>query len=197
MARRYSVPMPPRQTSRLPHLWLITDARTDPALDASLRRLPTGAGVVFRHYHLAPERRAARFRRVLQLGRARGLVVVWAGSARAARQMRADGCYGPPRLVGPGPAGLRLVTAHSLTELAAAARARADLVLLSPAFPTRSHPAVAALGPLRWLLLAPRSPAPALALGGMNARRARRLPGFGWAAIDGLAHKNARIPKDS
>lgn len=191
--------MPPRQTPRrpLPRLWLVTDLRTDAGLDAAIRALPRGAGVIFRHYHLGPASRAARFAEVRRLCRARGIAVVWAGGARAARRLGADGCYGAPDLIGQGPALLRLATAHSLAELAAARRARADLVLLSPAFPTRSHPGAAALGPLRWLLLARRSAVPVIALGGMNRAGARRLPGFGWAAIDGLAHKNARIPKDS
>jgi len=60
-------------------------------------------------------------------------------------------------------------------------------VLLSPVFPTRSHPGGKVLGALRFRLLAARSRLPVLALGGMNARRARALRGFGWAAIDGLA----------
>ena len=96
---------------------------------------------------------------------------------------------------------LRLVTVHSLGELAAARRARADAVLLSSVFPTRSHPGAAGVGPLRWLLLARRSAVPVIALGGMTHRRARRLPGFAWAAIDGLTpsrlDKPFRNPKDS
>ena len=75
----------------LPSLWLISDARADAGLERALRRLPRGSGFVFRHYHLAPGERAARFRALLRLCRARAIVAVWAGpaaEARAARQSR-------------------------------------------------------------------------------------------------------------
>ena len=192
--------MPPRQTLRtVPLLWLLSDLRTDAALDAALRRLPRGSGLIFRHYHLPPAERIKRFRALARLGRQRGLLAVWAGAARAARAAGADGCYGSPAAAGPGPDLLRLVTVHSLRELAAAGRARADAVLVSPVFPTRSHPGARGLGPVRWLLLARRSPVPPIALGGVDRHRVRRLGGQGWAAIDGLAAaaKGPGIPMDS
>lgn len=98
----------------------------------------------------------------------------------------ADGHYGAPRSLGRAQ-GLRFATAHSLAEIGAAVRARASAILLSPVFPTRSHPGARVLGPVRFLLLARRSPVPVIALGGMTKRRAARLPVWGWAAIDGLA----------
>jgi thiamine-phosphate pyrophosphorylase len=87
--------------------------------------------------------------------------------------------------------GLKLITAHSLREIAAGRRARADAIVLSPVFATRSHPGARTLGPLRFRLLAARAGLPVIALGGMDAARARRLGQAPWAAIDGL------IPKDS
>jgi thiamine-phosphate pyrophosphorylase len=64
---------------------------------------------------------------------------------------------------------------------------RADAVLLSPAFATRSHPDARALGPVRFRLLAQHARMPVIALGGMTARTARRLASPRWAAIDGLS----------
>lgn len=186
-----------RSRQTLPRLWLLSDARNDAVLMQALRALPRGSGFVFRHYHLAPPARAARFRALLPLCRMRGLVALWAGSARSARRVGAAGCYGAPGMLARGPAVLRLAAAHSPRELAAAARTRADAVLLSPVFATRSHPGARTLGPLRFLLMARPAPLPTLALGGMTARTARRLPGSGWAAIDGLSHKTRRIPVDS
>jgi len=180
--------MRPRQT--LPNLWLVSDARTDARDESGLERamalLPRGTGVVFRHYHLPAREREARFRSLARIARGRGLWLAWAGSAREARALGADACYGPAALLTRGPALGRLVTAHALREIGMAERARADAVLLSPVFPTRSHPGGKVLGALRFRLLAARSRVPVLALGGMNARRARALRGFGWAAIDGL-----------
>ncbi|MDE2406203.1 MAG: thiamine phosphate synthase, partial [Sphingomonadales bacterium] len=103
------------------------------------------------------------------------------------RAWRADGAYGPPARLASGPRLLRLATAHDLRELAAARRARADAVLLSPVFPTRSHPGAATLGPQRFRALATRAGLPVIALGGMTAPRARALGVHHWAAIDGLS----------
>lgn len=178
--------MPARQT--IPALWLVSDQRNDAALERALARLPRGcAGLIYRHYHLPPAARAARFRALARIAGSQGLWTAWAGPAREARRYGADACYGPAAMLARGPALPRLVTAHSLAEIGAAARARAWAVLLSPVFPTRSHPGSTTLGPLRFHLLAARTPVPVIALGGMDRRRARMLAGFGWAAIDGLA----------
>ncbi|HMP55222.1 MAG TPA: thiamine phosphate synthase [Novosphingobium sp.] len=166
----------------MPAIWLISDARNDAALDAALDRLPRGSGLVFRHYHLKPAERRARFAALRRRARARGIAVVLAGTMQQARCWGADGAYGPARMLAQGPAGLRLVTVHSLAELARARRA--DAVLLSPVFPTRSHPGGKVLGPLRFRLLAARARVPVIALGGMGPRAARRLCWPRWAAID-------------
>lgn len=173
-----------RQT-KIPRLWLISDARNDSGLETALRRMPRGSGLVFRHYHLPEPERRARFRQLRRLARLRGHAVVLAATMRAARAWGADGAYGSASSIAKGPAGLRLVTTHSLRELRRAARA--DAALLSPVFATRSHPGAGALGPLRFLLMAQKSRIPVLALGGMTLRRAARMPLYGWAAIDGLS----------
>jgi thiamine-phosphate pyrophosphorylase len=159
----------------LPQIWLLSDARNDAALERALQRLPRGSGFVFRHYHLPDAERRARFAALARIARARGIAVVLAGSAAQARRWGADGSYGTHR-------DATLATAHSLRELRRARRAAG--VLLSPVFPTRSHPGGKVLGPLRFRLLAAHSPVPVVALGGMNARTARRLRWPGWAGID-------------
>lgn len=197
MARCYSKAMPKRQTA-LPRIWLVSDKRNDAALERTLRRLPRGSGLIFRHYHLGPEARRARFSELTRLARSRGHMVALAASPAEVRRWGADAAYGSPRSLARGPAALRLVTAHSMRELAQAMRANADAILLSPAYPTRSHPGQSALGPVRFRLLAAHAKVQVIALGGMTARRARQLKAPRWAAIDGLCDKSNRpIPKDS
>ncbi|MFC4294263.1 thiamine phosphate synthase [Novosphingobium tardum] len=173
--------MTARQSVPLPRMWLVSDARNDTVLDRAIRHLPRGSGLIFRHYHLAPGARRNRFAAVARLCRARGVVIVLAANVREARRWGADGSYGPPAR------GTTLATVHSLAELAQAVRAGASAAVVSPVFPTRSHPGAAVLGPVRFLLIAARSPLPVIALGGMTAARAARLPAYGWAAIDGLS----------
>ena len=165
----------------LPIIWLLSDARSDAGLDAAVRKLPRGSGLVFRHYHLSESQRRTRFDQVARLARARGHMVVLAGSKAQARCWRADLAYGPHG---------DLVPAHNLRELAKAGRAAA--VLLSPVFPTRSHPGAPALGPLKFRLLAARAKVPVIALGGMNQCTARRLNWPRWAGIDGFAGPEQR-----
>lgn len=166
----------------VPRTLLLTDARNDHRLESAIARLPRGSALVFRHYHLPPAQRRARFETLRRLCKRRGLLIITAGEARG---WRADGRYGAPRSLG-RTAGLRFATAHSLAEIGAAVRARADAILLSPVFPTRSHPGAPVLGSLRFLHLVRCSPLPVIALGGMTKRRAARLPVWGWAAIDGI-----------
>lgn len=167
----------------LPRLWLMTDERQGEAFWAALERLPRGAGVVFRHYSLGPEARRALFGRVREAARRRGLVLLAAGRPLPG----ADGTHN--RKNG---RGIRSFSVHGPAELRAALRSGADLVFVSPVFPTRSHPGAPALGLARFASLARRSPVPVIALGGMDAARAKRLRGaYGWAGIDALTPGSA------
>ena len=158
----------------LPRLWLMTDERQGEGLWRALERLPKGAGVVFRHYSLAPGERRSLFERVRKVARRRRLFLLTGGPG-----LRGDGVHGGRSR------GFSSASAHDLAELKAAERLGADLVFLSPAFPTRSHPGVRILGPVRFGLIARQARVPVIALGGMNPRRARRLPHiYGWAGID-------------
>ncbi|MBV1917277.1 MAG: thiamine phosphate synthase [Sphingomonadaceae bacterium] len=188
MARCYSVLMANRYPLRteIPDIWLISDARNDARLETALAHLPHGSGLIFRHTHLDERRRRARFAKLARIARMRGHLVILSGSAALARQWGADGAYGPAGLLARGPACLRLVTAHGLHEIGKAHRARADALLLSPVFPTRSHPGADALGATRFRLLASRALVPTIALGGMTRRRAKAIGWKKWAAIDGL-----------
>lgn len=184
----------------LPRLWLFTDPRRLPDPLAAAARLPRGAGIVARGLDPAMRMRLAR------LARRRRLALQVAGDGRAALALRA-GLHVPER----GAAGLlpflaarragarfaRLtLAAHGRGAAARARRLGADLVFLSPVFPTASHPGAPALGPLRWAALARRFGCPVAALGGVTAASAARLPrrAAGIGAIGELAAKSVSQP---
>jgi thiamine-phosphate pyrophosphorylase len=151
----------------------MTDERQGEELWAALQRLPAGAGVVFRHYGLGKAERRRLFEQVRKVARRRRLFLL--GSAG----LRGDGVHN-----GRG-RGFRSASAHDLRELKSAERQGAALIFLSPAFPTRSHPAAPALGAVRFGLVSRHARVPVIALGGVDAGKARRLPHiYGWAAID-------------
>lgn len=172
----------------LPALWLISDARNDAGLERALAALPRGSGLIYRHYHLDGPERLARFRALRRVAKAWGHVAVLADSALTAREWGADGVYGAPRSLYPRRAGLlHLATAHDMAELGLAARLGADAALLSPVFPTATHPGGGTLGAVRFRLLARQAALPVIALGGMTPLRADALRWERWAAIDGLS----------
>lgn len=75
---------------------------------------------------------------------------------------------------------------HNLRELRSALQARTPLVLLSPLFPTRSHPDWMPVQRMRAAALARLGGRRLIALGGMDARKFARVTklGFqGWAGI--------------
>jgi thiamine-phosphate pyrophosphorylase len=154
----------------------MTDERLGDALWPILRRLPPGSGVVFRHHATpAPERRAI-FARVRHIARARRLMLLCAGPVLPG----ADGRHGRV-------AGAVSWPAHDRAEALAGKRAGAALLFVSPVHPTASHPGAPALGPCKAHRITAGLNLPVIALGGITARRYRRLRplGFtGWAAID-------------
>ncbi len=174
------------QDQPVPDLWLLSDARNDAVLEQAIARLPKRSGFVFRHYHLDPDERAARFAQLLPMLRDAGHWAIVADGFQRAEKWGADGVYGG--LDNIAPAEFRwIATAHDEAEIADASEYGANAVMLSPVFPTRSHPGAETLGPARFHELAALSKVPVIALGGMNAERAKELNWDRWAAIDGLS----------
>jgi thiamine-phosphate pyrophosphorylase len=160
-----------------PPLWLFTEPARMPDLSRAVAALPAGlCGVVFRHDHVPG--RAILLREVARLCRGRRLALVVAGDSTflppgAGRHLRGGrGRRSPSRLT--------TSSAHGRAVLIRAGRAGADLVFLSPAFATGSHPGARPLGPARWSAMARGVLLPVLALGGVSGRNVRRLPR--WAA---------------
>lgn len=164
----------------LPRMWLMTDERLGERLVPIIGRLPPGAGVVFRHYSLEETLRRRLFDAVRAQSVQRDVTLLLGGTAQLAAAWGADGSHGR----GPG-VGLRSASVHTLAEIETAELDGAALLFLSPVFATRSHPGAPPLGPERFDALAASTDLPVIALGGLNANRARMLHhAHGWAGID-------------
>lgn len=182
----------------LPSLILMTDEDRLPDPLGAAARLPQGAAVCLRHYG-APGR-AELARALRQLCRQKGLRLIVAGDAGLAASVGADGLHLPEAVMRAHPPAALLwrrrpgsiltVAAHSPGALFAAQRLGADAALLAPVFPTRSHPDVKPIGPLRFAAWCRAAPLPVYALGGVDGLSARRIMGTraaGLAAIGALA----------
>jgi thiamine-phosphate pyrophosphorylase len=174
----------------LPVLLAMRDAARLPDPRPFLPGFPVGAALIWRGG--APDAQAAATRaRCLCLR----IPFLWAGRAGEARALRADGLHlrddrvfraAEARAWRRRGGGLLTAAAHDFRGLRDAARL-ADAVLLSPVFPTRSHPGERAIGITRFRLWARAVAAPVYALGGVTERTARGLlsaPCVGIAGID-------------
>jgi thiamine-phosphate pyrophosphorylase len=148
--------------------------------------------VLLRDYD-APER-AALAEALRVATRRHGLLLLVGGDWRLAARVDADGLHLPEWQARTGyrfdrarPGWLITAAAHSRAALIAAARAGADAALLSPVFPTRSHPVARPLGPVRFAALAHGAPLPVYALGGIDARARRRLNACGMTGFAGIS----------
>jgi thiamine-phosphate pyrophosphorylase len=165
----------------------MTDPRADAWLMAAAARLPRGAGIILRHGHLAEGERRLLGTALLRVARRRGL---WLLAVDPPPGLAVDGVHLTSRhRRRPWQRGRRAVVtaaAHDMRDGARARRLGAQVLLVSPVFETRSHPGVRPLGPLRLAALARALPLPVMAMGGMDARRLRRLRPLGAEGLAGI-----------
>jgi thiamine-phosphate pyrophosphorylase len=144
----------PGRKPRLPDRWLLTDTQRLPDPLPAAAALPRGSGVILRHYDWPRPQRLVLARALARLCRRHGLVLLVAGDAALALAAGADGLHLPEGL-GHLARGLRrwrrdwIVTqaAHGAGAVARAAHGGCDAVLVSPVFPTASHPGAPGPGP--------------------------------------------------
>jgi thiamine-phosphate pyrophosphorylase len=178
----------------LPRLFFFTDPARTPDPEAVLRRLPRGAGVVYRAF--GDPRAVAEGRKLVKAARRRGLLVLAGADAALAARIGADGVHLPQRMAARArglrrarPTWVVTTAAHARSAVVMARRSGADAAFVSPVFESASPSAGRSIGPLRFAALAAHSGLPLFALGGVNASTARRLArgrAAGVAAVEAL-----------
>ncbi|HEY9164447.1 MAG TPA: thiamine phosphate synthase [Magnetovibrio sp.] len=169
----------------LPSFYLMTDDTRlkNPLVDilALLKRLPHGGVLVLRHRDLAQLTTLAQV--LVPIAHRLKLKVLLAGDVRLALRLKCDGVHlsqsrvrrGRLRIRALPPGFMVTAAAHDGFSIQRAFQSGADGVMLSPVFPTASHPRAKALGLLRFMSLANGSPRPIIALGGVTAETVKRL----------------------
>jgi thiamine-phosphate pyrophosphorylase len=182
-----------------PSLILITDSRRLEPEDFTSRveaALRGGAdAVLVRERQMDSARLLAFASRLRLLTRDHGARLIVHTQADVAVAVDADGVHVGAADIGDLP-GMRhwlggmamslSASCHSAQELADAAAAGADFALLSPVFPTSSHPGAAHLGVAQFRRLAEAATLPVLALGGITVANRNELAGYGVAVIGAL-----------
>ena len=143
----------------MPSQWLIADVRLGDRLRPVVRKLSPGSAVLVLYHELPRHERAEILRRLHRSSKRLVLVDEAKAFARV----------------------------HDIRELRRALLHRTPTILLSPLYPTKSHPDWKPLPRMRAAALARLARRRLVALGGMNARRFRQIErlGFqGWAGID-------------
>lgn len=177
----------------LPRALAMTDTDRAPDPAGLLRGLPRGGALILRDKN--PTRLAEAARRWVPMAKRAGHKVLIAGNPRLALAAGAGGVHlseaelrrrPETNWVRLRPDWIVTASAHGAGALERAARAGADAVLLSPVFPTQSHPDAAALGVRRFAALARARPIAVYALGGVNHSNMRRLRGTACAGIAGI-----------
>lgn len=167
----------------LPALIALTDVSRRPDARLLLKALPHGTALLDRTGR-RDLGRACRRKGVMLISARRdaGAAALYVRDlpAERARELAAW------RRRGGGPV---FAAAHSPRALRRAARAGATAALLSPLFPTRSHPGAKGIGITRFRLWARETRLAVYALGGVTAANARALlstAAVGIAGIDGV-----------
>lgn len=183
--------------SHVPSLILLTDdVRLNDPLPL-IRTLPPGSWVILRHY--GAENRTCLAEELAKVCKAKRLIFSVAGDYNLALCLKA-GLHLPQGMAAVASPKIRIygrrapltAASHDRKALRRAAEIGCWATLLSPVFPTQSHPGAPTLGPLRFRKLTRACPIPVFALGGVTAQTIHYLSGSkaaGIATVSGLNHQ--------
>lgn len=169
-------------------LFLTDETRIGDPVTA-IQTLPSGVGVIVREYGRSD--RSEHAAKLVDVCRRTERLVLIAGDMDLAEMLQADGVHWPAALlpwrrVGRRGPGIVTAAVHDRRELHAAGRAGVDAVIVSPVFPTPSHPNRSALGINAFARLALASPVPVYAMGGVSFDDGGRLAMAGASGIAGI-----------
>jgi thiamine-phosphate pyrophosphorylase len=181
-------------------LWFLTDPLRTPDPVAVAAALPRGAVVVYRAFGDPAAAAVAVALRVAT--RRAGVTLLIGADAALARKVGADGVHLPQRLAHTArrlrrahPHWLVTAAAHGPAAILKGEASGAQILLISAVFASASPSAGRPLGTVRFAALRRMARCPVIALGGVNARTARRLcpsRAAGLASVEALANVGSR-----
>ena len=171
--------------TNLPNLWLFTDShKTLKPVELS-KRLPIKSGVIIRNYNNSKNKKTI-IKDILNVKKRRMLTVLISGEYK--RGLNTDGNHFP-QWANPINNGNKITSMsfHHAKDLRKSINLKADLIFISPVFPTTSHKNKQYLGVIKLGLMARLFKKHVIALGGINNKNIKRLRSLrisGCAGID-------------
>jgi len=160
---------------RLSPLIFLTERKRFKNIFETLQSIPSQTLVIIRDYDLSPLERLKYSQKIIGVCRKRGIKVLVGKDPLLARSLQADGLHIPEKLLKPlsnwrqkEPGWLFTTSCHSRRGLERIQNTQIDAVLLSPIFPTQSHPNSKTLGSEILKEMSLISTLPIYALGGIN-----------------------------
>lgn len=178
----------------LPPLLFLTDPDRTPDPVAAAEKLPSGSGIIYRHFG-RPER-AGVAEGLAEVSTQRGLFLLIAADPELAKHVGADGVHWPEARLPKSwkwrdQFQLQTASAHSRRAIWAAERVQMDAVLVSSVFPSKSPSAGRPMGATRFRCLKQQTPLPIYGLGGVSLTNAPRIANVaGLASVSALSEIN-------
>ena len=179
----------------MPPLLYLTDEKRAPNPLPVISKLKPGTGVILRHYN-SKSRLELGFE-IREICKKNQLTFIVARDFSLGGKLGADGMHlpehvllSPPleiQLGGRRPNKILTAAAHSYKSLLKCAALTINAALLSPVFPTQSHPGQPQLGVNKFQKLANQASVPVYALGGINDKTAHRLKNSSAVGIAGIS----------
>lgn len=178
-----------------------TDRSKVSNFEKTIAGLPKNSAVIIREYDLDKKARAIFAQKIVTLARPRGLKILVGKDFELARQIKADGVHFSdldrltPQLFKKKSFPQKFIfslACHSLKSILSLAKLRADLVFISPIFPTTSHSDAKNFGlrNLAKIAVKTKKPSyvlpPVFALGGVNFENIKSIRKLGISGFGGI-----------
>ena len=176
--------------SCLPAGLFLTDPARIPDPAKTIASLPSGVGVIIRHFGQEAEIRRAGH--LVEQCRREDRICLIGADPRLARALDADGVHWPARLARAAHQqardfALNTMSAHNPSELRLALLQKMDAAIVSTVFASASASAGRPLGLARFARISARAGLPVYGLGGIDHSNAERVSRFGgFASVSGF-----------
>ncbi len=178
-----------------------TDRSKVSNFEKTIASLPKNSAIIIREYDLDKKSREIFARKVVSLARPRGLKILVGKDLKLAREIKADGVHFSdfdrltPQFFKKKSFPKKFIfslACHSFKSILRVGKLRADLVFISPIFPTTSHSDAKIFGlhNLAKIAVKTKKPSyvlpPVFALGGVNLENIKSIRKLGISGFGGI-----------